>query len=346
MDRRYQVFVSSTFRDLRLERQEVIQVLLEMDCIPAAMELFPAANETVWSLIKGVIDDCDYYIVIVGGRYGSTTTEGVSFTEKEYDYAVDQGKPVLGFVHEDPDSLSVRDTDIDPAARDALAAFRTKVLSRPSRTYATAEQLGSVISRSLMQAIKKEPGEGWVRGRFATSQEKEEEISRLRAELAETRLKIETSLTTDTLGLKREELQQGSDPLVLTVAARWLEEDSETYTRKAVPVQTTWDEVFRAIGPEMVRPVLEIRVSELIKSLLHRRVLALDVDMKGKKFDAFISSEDFQQVLQQFRALGYIQPGPLMGGRRSWENTPDGDVYMAQIFALRRTPASPASDGA
>ena len=45
MDKRYQVFVSSTFADLTEERQKVIQALMEMDCIPAGMELFPAADD-------------------------------------------------------------------------------------------------------------------------------------------------------------------------------------------------------------------------------------------------------------------------------------------------------------
>jgi len=80
MDKRYQVFVSSTFTDLEKERQEVMQALLELECIPSGMELFPAANEDQWSLIKKVIDDADYYVVVVGGRYGSLGPEGLRET--------------------------------------------------------------------------------------------------------------------------------------------------------------------------------------------------------------------------------------------------------------------------
>jgi len=36
MDKRYQVFVSSTYSDLQEERAEVIRALLELDCLPAA----------------------------------------------------------------------------------------------------------------------------------------------------------------------------------------------------------------------------------------------------------------------------------------------------------------------
>ena len=57
MDKRYQVFVSSTYADLKEERSKVIQALMEMDCIPAGMELFPAADEEQWAFIQKVIDD-------------------------------------------------------------------------------------------------------------------------------------------------------------------------------------------------------------------------------------------------------------------------------------------------
>ena len=68
MDKIYQVFVSSTFTDLQEERKEVMQALLELDCMPAGMELFPASNDDQWTLIKRVIDACDYYLLIIGGR--------------------------------------------------------------------------------------------------------------------------------------------------------------------------------------------------------------------------------------------------------------------------------------
>src|SRR5690606_13075222 len=109
--KRYQVFVSSTYSDLKDERRGVIQALMDMDCIPAGMELFPAADAQQWEFIKKVIDDCDYYLLIIGGRYGSVTADGISYTEKEYDYAVESGQPVLAFVHSAPESLPVAKSD-------------------------------------------------------------------------------------------------------------------------------------------------------------------------------------------------------------------------------------------
>src|ERR1700710_3079374 len=98
--KRYQVFVSSTFLDLQAEREAVVSALLQMDAFPAGMELFPATDDDAWTLIKRVINESDYYLLVIGGKYGSIDPETeLSFTEKEYDYAVEQGKPVMAFLH-------------------------------------------------------------------------------------------------------------------------------------------------------------------------------------------------------------------------------------------------------
>ena len=79
-----------------------MQALLALDCIPTGMELFPAADDDSWTHIKRFIAGCDYYVVIIGGRYGSRMPTGKSFTEMEYDYAVEAGLPALAFLHKGP----------------------------------------------------------------------------------------------------------------------------------------------------------------------------------------------------------------------------------------------------
>ena len=70
--KRYQVFISSTFVDLKAERLAVLNQLLSINCIPVGMELFPAADEEQFAYIKKLIDESDYYVVIIAGRYAST----------------------------------------------------------------------------------------------------------------------------------------------------------------------------------------------------------------------------------------------------------------------------------
>jgi hypothetical protein len=177
MDRRYQVFVSSTFTDLVDERKEVIQALLELDCIPAGMEMFPAANDDQWTLIQKVIDQSDFYVVIVGGRYGSMSAQGISYTEMEYDYAVTQGKAVLGFAHSNPGSIPADKTEMDSDARRRLDAFRMKVETRHVKYYNNADDLGGKVSRALSLAMRGTSAQGWVRGEYATTPERQAEFA-------------------------------------------------------------------------------------------------------------------------------------------------------------------------
>ena len=43
--KRYQIFISSTYTDLQLERQAVLQSVLKLRHIPVGMEHFVATNE-------------------------------------------------------------------------------------------------------------------------------------------------------------------------------------------------------------------------------------------------------------------------------------------------------------
>jgi hypothetical protein len=99
MEKRYQVFISSTFRDLQKEREAVLKAVLELNHMPAGMELFPASDDSAWQLIKDVIDSSDYYVLIIAGRYGSMDEVGIGYTEKEYQYAVSVNKPVIPLLH-------------------------------------------------------------------------------------------------------------------------------------------------------------------------------------------------------------------------------------------------------
>lgn len=55
MERKYQVFISSTYEDLKTERQAAISCLLDMNCIPVGMEQFPASSLSQWEYIKKMI---------------------------------------------------------------------------------------------------------------------------------------------------------------------------------------------------------------------------------------------------------------------------------------------------
>jgi hypothetical protein len=162
MIRRYQVFVSSTYEDLNQERQAALQVLLDLNCIPSGMELFPAADESSWTLIKKMIDACDYYVLIIGGRYGSVGKTGKSYTQMEYEYARKR-KPVLAFIHADPGTIPSNKTERNPKRARALSKFLVEVQKQQCRKWYTAEDLRVAVTQGIVQLIGQKPAQGWIR---------------------------------------------------------------------------------------------------------------------------------------------------------------------------------------
>ena len=209
MEKRFQVFVSSTYEDLQEERQEVMHALLELDCIPSGMELFPAANESQWSLIKKVIEDCDYYVLVIGGRYGSGGPDRISYTEMEYRHALEIGKPTIAFLHKDPGSIPASKSEGSSDGKEKLAAFRDLAQKKHAKFWSNPADLGSVVSRSLIQLIKSHPAVGWVRANELPDREATLELLRLRKQVDDLTGELQRARTSAPQGT--EELAQGKD---------------------------------------------------------------------------------------------------------------------------------------
>ena len=168
MDIRYQIFVSSTYEDLKEERKEVTQAILECGCFPAGMELFQASNKTQWEIIKKVIDESDFYLVIIAGRYGSLGTDDnghkVSYTEMEFDYALNTNKPILALLHNDIMSLPVSKTDNSSTKKAKLTKFREKALDgRNVKFWDNKDNLKSAALAAINNMISDTDAVGWVR---------------------------------------------------------------------------------------------------------------------------------------------------------------------------------------
>lgn len=152
--KKYQVFISSTYTDLAEERKKILDVLFMADCIPAGMEAFVAADTEQFEVIKKVIDLCDYYVLIIGKRYGSVHPDtGKSYTEMEYDYAIEQGVPVLVFAIDENVKLASDKIETDEDKRDKLKKFRTKAMTnRLASIWESTEDLTGKLAISIMKA--------------------------------------------------------------------------------------------------------------------------------------------------------------------------------------------------
>lgn len=182
--KRYQFFVSSTFTDLEVERGKVMETILNFDCFPAGMELFPAMDEEQFEYIKRIIDDSDYYMLIIGGRYGSEDSNGISWTEKEFDYAISKGIPVIAFDHKDFTQLLACRTDQDDKKRRKLVKFKNKVATgRLIVKWTNADDLALAVAKSLKKVLELQPRIGWVRADSVASGNAQKEIDRLKEQI-------------------------------------------------------------------------------------------------------------------------------------------------------------------
>ncbi|VEB98981.1 Uncharacterised protein [Cedecea lapagei] len=190
MEKKYQVFLSSTYTDLVEERESIIKAVLELYHIPIGMEMFSAEDEDQWEIIRRTIEVSDYYILVLGLRYGSKTSDGISFTHKEYNYALEKKIPVLAFLMNDTVALS-RDKRDDNLTD--IKEFRNTVLtnSKMAQFWDTKDQLIKNVSISLMKQIMQKPGIGWIRGdNTVVSESLSNELSILSKENRDLREKI------------------------------------------------------------------------------------------------------------------------------------------------------------
>lgn len=170
MNKKYQVFVSSTYEDLVEERKSVSQALLESNCIPAGMELFPASNKTSWEIIKRVISESDYYLLIIAGRYGSMGTDDsgkrVGYTEMEYDYAKSINKPTIVFINEDTDNMLASKVESTKIGKSRLKKFKNKIKDSHAQIsfWKNSGELISKIKTSIPALINDAPAFGWIKG--------------------------------------------------------------------------------------------------------------------------------------------------------------------------------------
>lgn len=329
MDKRYQVFVSSTYADLKDERQKVLQTLMEMDCIPSGMEMFPASDEEQWEFIKKVIDDCDYYLLIIGGRYGSLSSDGISYTEKEYQYAVEKGIKVIAFLHESPEDLSVSKTDIDPELMAKLSEFRSQVSSgRLVKFWTHANELPGLVALSLTKTIKTYPAVGWVRANNQTSSESLSEINELRKQndklnkdLAELSIKPKSSI--DNLADYTEVIKLSG-----SYKKQW---QGSTYQWSE---EMTWQDVFSCIAPYLLENPSDGSVKITIKKNAIKRTVS-------DYLESDIDDQIFQTIKIQLMALGLVDVAyskTTKGGMKLfWRITEAGKDLMLKLRTVRKT---------
>lgn len=325
MDKKYQIFVSSTYEDLQEERKKVMEALLQMNCFPVGMEYFNASDDSQWEVIKSLIRECDYYVLIVAGRYGSIEEEsGKSYTQKEFEYAVEQGVPVISFVHQCPESLPGTKIEQDPIKREKLEIFKDSIKKKLCKFWNNADGLSSQVVLSLTSLIKSHPRIGWVKADEVSSAEANKEILSLRKENDELKALLAKSNNENPENI--ENLQQGEDEIVIRLQDSWQNSCIKTFT-------TTWNVIISILAPLMIDECTEEMLLDHLSSYIR-------VELEIYNYDYKVIGYDFQTIKVQLIALHIIQKSERKRTAKDtdtyWALTPYGNRLMMQLKALKK----------
>lgn len=303
-----------------------------MGHIPSGMEAFPAADVEQFDYIKKIIDECDYYVLIVAARYGSMDAAGVSFTEKEYQYAVAQKKAVLAFIHNDTGSIPVDKTDIGVALQEKLAAFRKEIgKNRLVQFWNTREELKSKVIISLHKAISEYPAIGWMRASAAASEDLLAQINQLRLENDELRSKA-------TVPFEGEAAL--ADPTsAFRIHYRYKEWDVRAWKASQGTATVDWKTLFVLLAPQFTTPRKNIVGSTFSAALKEKKL----IPSTRQELDIF--STDLETIQAQLHAYGFISrevDHPLKEGR--FQLTPLGQRRYLEWATIKANEEEDVAD--
>lgn len=203
MDVKYQVFVSSTYIDLVDERRSVIETILNMGHIPIGMEAFQAGDDSQWDYIKQRIDDCDYYVLIVAERYGSEL-RGKSYTQMEYEYAVEKGVPVAAFLLDVEVRKSWPSDRVEFERKKKVEKLRKICQRKLVKYWKNKDDLANKVGMALSELFRQRPRTGWIRADKMPSESVLQELAQLSEERRRLQRKVEELSSDGTLEIPGE----------------------------------------------------------------------------------------------------------------------------------------------
>jgi tetratricopeptide (TPR) repeat protein len=149
------IFVSSTTRDFADARKKVCERLLQLDIQPVSMDSYASDPKSPQQLDDAKVKSCDAFVIIVGHLYGSCPPDKEkSFTELEYEVALNSHKPVYTFLASEQFTYNPNFREED-AANTKIKAFRDRLAKKHSpRPFDNADNLCVEVIVALASIAK------------------------------------------------------------------------------------------------------------------------------------------------------------------------------------------------
>ena len=274
-------------------------------------------------MIKSLIDESDYYILIIAGRYGSVEPiSGKSYTQLEYEYARMKGVPTIAFIHEHPEIILHKFVESEHVLE--LERFKKEVQNHVVKYWTSAKELSGQVSTSLHAAFKTHPRIGWMRADEKSSNEQTKELLRLKEEIDALNAQIKKYEEQGPEGV--EDLCQGEDEFTI--------EYKVGFSEKILKCMLTWNEICSAVLPKMMQDCTELQM---------RYAVGACIEHHANIGNVHVSELSFQSIKVQLLALGYIEEGTQPKTKKEyigiWRLTKFGMNVTMRLNALKRNDA-------
>lgn len=157
-------FISSTFIDLKQERNAVSRVLANSGLNVNALDVKPASNDSSRKAILTGIEESDFIILIIGQRYGSiipqmTVSKTLSVTRWEYIMAKKYDKHALVYFKQVQSNEKIFYDDRLPIdfemKQTQLAEFKKQLsASHNPKFFTTADELAEEVRKAIIPTYR------------------------------------------------------------------------------------------------------------------------------------------------------------------------------------------------
>lgn len=320
LDKRFQVFITTSGKEMLPERMVVSQTLIGMGFFSWGLEQRTPLST---AFARRQIDDCDYVLLLLGSQYGEQSVSGVSYMHLEYIYAVTKQKPIIVFMHESPESRDTSLQDTKPELKEKFNEFRHQLQKEVDQvvTYRTLRDLELAVRSYMPQMLERYPVTGWVRPQ--SIQVLQDEIDRLKMKLAQ---------------ITPEQVKKEADPFLTLPKVTFHEVFSFDYRMHAYldgnfkdlnPIrEMTWAELLKVLSADFRQPTLEDFFSKVLNEYLNVSGLA-DAHVTMPRAHAVARSQinirALYTIKQQMRQNEWIVPvGRDDRQRMLWQITSKG----------------------
>ncbi|MFC3150215.1 DUF4062 domain-containing protein [Litoribrevibacter euphylliae] len=338
-DQRYRVFIAHDVTELESVAVEASFELVKHQCIPMGIGLNPSSQNNHWEVTRSMIDESDVVFLLVGNSYGELSPSGVSYVHMAYIYATTQGKPIFPFCLKSSEASVSKSAHLQEF-RKFLSSHKVrywtcltdlrKQLLMAIRKLKSAHNLGLMPVSSQSTITSQENVSGQL---SQTNQMKE--IKALKRELEEAKKALasapSTLVTSSNVALSKVAPSRNKRVTVSFSAKVFSGGNFKTISETW---NMTWDTVFLAVAPHMLKPISEEKIRLVISA-----ALASDVQepIKARYPDSHavadirLSNDSINRIKIYLRGQDLIRE--VMQGRDiRWMLTESGDAYLTELY--------------